>query len=131
MEYDSDCLSNLTTTHFGRDTLTENNIMGRISLTKPVAIFSSASNAKVMTQMPPLETLGTKHYIPAIDLTALGANGSIIATTTEDSTIIIIRGAYDKVSVIFSLTFLGVSVFAICRRCWGFVSYYVTWVYEF
>ena len=70
---------------------------GMTSLTKPAAIFSGHTAGDYITQIPPVDTLGKTHYIPAIDLTVLDAIGGIIVTSTEDSTYVIIKGAYDQV----------------------------------
>ena len=70
---------------------------GMTSLTKPAAIFSGHTAGDFITQMPPVDTLGKTHYIPAIDLTVLDAIGGVIVTSTEDSTYVIIKSAYDQV----------------------------------
>ena len=75
----------------------ETGFTGISSLSKPAAIFSAHTAGDIITQMPPVETLGKTHYIPAIDLTILSATGLVIVTSTEDSTYVIIKGAYDQV----------------------------------
>ena len=79
----------------------EPGLVGAISLTKPAAVFSVQTNGDIITQMPPVETLGKTYYIPAIDLTSIGGDGTIIVVSTEDSTYVIIKGAYDQVRLTY------------------------------
>jgi hypothetical protein len=49
-----------------------------------------------LLQVPPVETLGKQFLIPAIDIAGLSLNASIVVITSEDSTVITIRGDYDQ-----------------------------------
>ena len=85
--------------HITKQSLEEElGLVGHITLTKPAAVFSAASDGRTIIQMPPIETLGKTYYIPTINLTLLGATGMVIVTSTEDSTYVVIKGMYDQVS---------------------------------
>ena len=71
---------------------------GLASLTKPAAVFSVQTDELFVKQIPPIEALNRIHYIPAVDWNSIGATSvEIIVTSTEDSTYIVIKGAYDQV----------------------------------
>lgn len=69
---------------------------------RPIAVFCGNLN-KNYAQMPPRETLGVKHYIPALDLNNLQATVQMKLVATEDSTAVIIKGDYHQLDTV-SLT---------------------------
>ena len=79
----------------------EQGFAGLASLTKPAAVFSVQTDEYFMKQIPPIEALNRIHYIPAFDWNSIGATSvQVIVTSTEDSTYIVIKGAYDQVRLI-------------------------------
>ena len=82
-----------------RDFYDEGGFIGPLIATKPVVIYSSNENGAFVAQMPPIESLGMQYYIPAIDLVTVGATGKLLVTSVEDSTYVIVKGAYDEVTI--------------------------------
>ena len=80
----------------------EENLSGTVTASRPVVVFSRNGDGKTVTQMPPVETVGDMYYIPAIDLINLEATGQLKVTTTEDSTYVVIKGAYHEVCLFLS-----------------------------
>ncbi|XP_045182188.2 uncharacterized protein LOC123540926 [Mercenaria mercenaria] len=66
---------------------------------RPLAIYCGTL-IDTHLQLPPVETLGKQFYIPAIALTTLTADATVVVLTTEDSTIVTIRGDYDQMDTI-------------------------------
>ena len=61
------------------------------------AVFCGSANQKV--QIPPHDSLGTQYYIPSLDLPH-NETAELLLVSTEDSTVVIIRGNYDNLDTI-------------------------------
>jgi len=61
-----------------------------------MAMFCIGRVTKSLTHIPPIETLGHHFYVPAIDLVGVGASGLLTITSTHDSTVVTVRGDFDR-----------------------------------
>ncbi|KAL4218268.1 hypothetical protein ACF0H5_023004 [Mactra antiquata] len=75
--------------------LEELSVQNRLECTAAIAVFCGTFNDSLV-QMPPLATLGTRFYIPKIDLPLLNSVAKIYIIAIEDSTVVTIRGDYDQ-----------------------------------